>query len=146
MMIYIASDHAGVNLKKFICESAKFQDLHFNFEDLGVHSFESVDYPIYAHLLCEKLLHDDTAKGVLICGSGIGMSIAANRHTHIRAGLCCSVEHAVLARQHNDVNVICLGARFLSDDMALACVMAFLTTPFDGGRHQTRVNLLNPQC
>lgn len=140
MKIYIASDHAGFNLKQEICTKLKAQQ--YNVNDLGAHNQDSTDYPTFAHDLCHKLYQDQKSFGILICGTGIGMSITANRSLHIRAALCNSIEYATLARQHNDANVICLGARFISIDTAMQCITAFLNTPFEGGRHQARINMM----
>ena len=131
----IASDHAGVELKtKLVAETGAL--------DLGPNDAASVDYPDYANALCEWVLTAPGRKGILICGSGIGMSIAANRHKHVRAALVHNAELATLARQHNDANVLCLGARFVTIDQATACGKAFLNTDFEGGHHAKRVEKL----
>ena len=140
-VVAIASDHAGVVLKETL--KAQLLALGFLPEDMGAHSKDSVDYPDYAEKLCKCILSKKAARGVLICGSGIGMSIAANRHKGIRAALCRSVQDAELSRQHNNANVLCLPARFVSLDVAKECVDAFLTTSFEGGRHQNRVNKIS---
>lgn len=134
--IAIASDHAGVELKAALMRSVA------GMHDLGPNSTDSVDYPDYANRLCEWVLAAPGRRGILICGSGIGMSIAANRHAGIRAALVGAPELAGLARQHNDANVLCLGARFVSEASAVACVEVFLNTAFEGGRHAKRVEKL----
>jgi ribose 5-phosphate isomerase B len=134
--IFIASDHAGFELKSHM--------LRFKNEmtDLGPYHNESVDYPDFSEKLCRMLKEQYNAVGVLICGSGIGMSIAANRHPHIRAALCYTQETARLARAHNNANVLVLGAKFVTQAQSLELLNIFLTTPFDGGRHAMRVEKL----
>ena len=134
MDIFIASDHAGFRLKEFLKK-------HFELIDLGTDSESSCDYPIFAKKLAEKINGENC--GILICGTGIGMSIAANRFSHIRAALCVNETMAELARQHNDANVLVLGARIIFEDTALKCVEKFLSTDFEGGRHQRRISLIN---
>ena len=131
MTLFIASDHAGFELKQKLKTS-------FDLEDLGPDSDESVDYPDYAKALCEKVLATNS-KGILLCGSGIGMSITANRFQGIRAALVNSEELAALSRQHNDANVLILAARFIYEDQAQKIVNTWLNTDFEGGRHQRRV-------
>ena len=138
-MIAIASDHAGVELKDTL--TREIATLGFEVKDFGTQSSESVDYPDFAHALSEWV-EKNNGRGVLICGSGIGMSIAANRHKGVRAALCQEASQATLARQHNDANVLCLGARVVNAKTAAECVKAFLTTKFEGGRHQRRVEKL----
>ena len=133
--IYIASDHAGFDLKSLLINSVS----GFEFIDLGTSSKSSVDYPDYAKLVAEAVRHND-GYGILLCGSGIGISIAANRYEHIRAALCEDKERAKLARQHNDANVLVLAARFLKADDAINIVETFFATEFLAGRHQERVN------
>ncbi len=137
-LIFIASDHAGFELKQYLIETLK-EDIR----DLGTYSAESCDYPVYAHKLTEAVLNNANSVGILICGSGVGMSITANRKKGIRAALCANEEIATLSRQHNDANVLVLGARFISKEDALKCVRTFLQTPFEGGRHQRRVELID---
>lgn len=142
--IYLASDHAGAVLKDRICE--QLAKSGYDVTDLGTNGSESVDYPDYAASLAQAMLRDTGAKGILICGSGIGISIAANRFSHIRAALVTDVTAARLSRQHNDANVLALGERLTGVAVALDCVDAFLTTDFEGGRHQRRVDkLFSPQ-
>ena len=139
--IFIASDHAGFTLKQALHQY--LEDKGWKVEDLGVYSLESCDYPLFAHRLCQEVLRTGQ-KGILICGTGVGMSIAANRHKGIRAALCTHEFHASATRAHNDANVLCLGQRVTAP--GLACLLAdiFLNTEFEGGRHQQRVELLDP--
>ena len=139
-MIYIASDHAGVDLKAALIDHL-FAAGH-SVTDEGAVSNASVDYPDYAQKVARCLLADPTAQGILVCGTGIGMSIAANRSSHIRAALCQSIEEARLARAHNNANVICLGARVVTAEAAISCVDIFLSTSFEGGRHELRTQKL----
>jgi ribose 5-phosphate isomerase B len=138
--LYIASDHAGVALKEQIIDY-----LHSNFADYKVVNLgtddatRSVDYPDYGHALARKVAAESGARGIVICGSGIGISIAANRHPEVRAALCMNVEMARLSRLHNDANVLALGARLMDAADAFACVDAFLNTDFEGGRHTDRI-------
>ena len=136
--IFIASDHAGFDLKKQIINSMKS-----NFIDLGADNENSVDYPDYAKKLVSKIKTTENSKGILICGSGIGMSIAANRDKNIRAGLAFKSEIAKLMREHNDANVLVLPGRFMNLQNILKCIENFLTTNFEGGRHQNRINKLS---
>ncbi|QOR01847.1 MULTISPECIES: ribose 5-phosphate isomerase B [unclassified Campylobacter] len=134
--IYIASDHAGFALKQ---EITKFlQEKNIIFEDLGPFCDDRCDYPDYAHLLSSKI--DEKSFGILVCGSGIGMSIAANRHKNIRCALCNEPLSAKLSREHNDANVLALGARLSGVDMAFEIISNFLNTPFSGGRHCVRIS------
>jgi len=135
--IYIASDHAGFNLKKAIINKFKKK---INFKDLGSHNSEkSVNYPDYAHKVCLKVVKKKSNIGVLVCGSGMGMAMAANKHKKIRAALCYSIKNAKLSRLHNDANVITLGSRLTNKKTAFNCLNAFLSTKFEGGRHKKRV-------
>ncbi|AJD04733.1 ribose 5-phosphate isomerase B [Campylobacter lari] len=134
--IYIASDHAGFVLKQEIINF--LQEKNINFEDLGPFSEERCDYPDYAHLLSSKI--DENSFGILVCGSGIGMSIAANRHKNIRCALCNEPLSAKLSREHNDANVLALGARLIGVDMAFEIISNFINTSFSGGRHCVRIS------
>ncbi len=135
--IFIASDHAGFNLKKAIIN--KFSK-KINFKDLGTdNSIKSVNYPDYAHKVCLKVAKNNLNIGILVCGSGMGMAMAANKHKNIRAALCYSVKNTKLSRLHNDANVITLGSRFTNNKTAFNCLNAFLATKFEGGRHKKRV-------
>lgn len=138
--IYIGNDHAGFELKKAILR--QFQESNFQFLDCGTYSEESVDYPDFAHKVAEEVLSNNTL-GILICGSANGVCITANKHNGIRAGLAWLPEIATLARQHNDANIICLPARFITQTDAFEIVEKFLSTEFEGGRHETRVNKIN---
>ena len=134
--IYIASDHAGFNLKESI---KKKYSKKYNLFDLGpVKSSKSVNYPDYAHKLSKKINKKQNI-GILVCGSGMGMAMTANKHKNIRAALCYSVKNAKLSRLHNDANVITLGERLISKNLAFKCINAFLNTKFEGGRHLKRV-------
>lgn len=135
--IAIASDHAGYDLKSQL----KLELARFGFEtlDLGTDGPASVDYPDFAQKVAEALKDGTVRRGVLVCGSGIGVSMAANRHRHVRAALCHDHLTARLARQHNNANVLCLGARTTGLDVAKDCLQVFLETEFEGGRHQNRV-------
>ena len=135
--IFIASDHAGYNLKKEIIRKYSKKLIIM---DLGTNSSKkSVNYPDYAHKVCLMVVKNKFNIGVLICGSGIGMAMAANKHKKIRAALCYSVKNAKLSRLHNDANVITLGSRFTNNKTAFNCLNAFLSTKFEGGRHKKRV-------
>ena len=136
--IFIASDHAGFELKKQVINSLKN-----NLVDLGVDNKNSADYPDYAKKIVSKINSTKNSKGILICGSGIGMSIAANRDNNIRAGLAFEPEIAKLMREHNDANVLVLPGRFMNLQDILKCIENFLTTNFEGGRHQNRINKLS---
>ena len=135
--IFIASDHAGFDLKKQITNYKKV-----NFIDLGVDSDNRVDYPDYAKKLVSKIKATENSKGILICGSGIGMAIAANRDKKIRAGLAFNAEIAKLMREHNDANVLVLPGKFMNILDAIKCVENFLATSFKSGRYQNRINKL----
>ena len=144
--VAIAADHAGFDLKTLILSQGNTFDsgLEIDWLDLGTTSSESVDYPSYADKLCRWITtQPNTSRGILICGSGIGMSIRANRFAKVRAALCLNPQMGELARQHNDANVLCLGARLSTGNEALQTVKRFLQTPFEGGRHQRRVDLLD---
>ena len=131
--IYIASDHAGFEMK------SKLLDYFPTLIDLGTNSIESVDYPDFAHKLTDEVLKNDKSLGILICGTGVGMSMAANRANGIRAGLVSSAEIARLIRQHNDANVLVLPGRFMQDEEAINCVKTFIDTEFEAGRHTQRI-------
>jgi ribose 5-phosphate isomerase B len=140
-MIYLASDHAGATLKNQIRDHLMNNDADIT--DLGTNGPDSVDYPDFAARLAEAMVTDTDARGILVCGSGIGISIAANRFSHIRAALVTDVTAARLSRQHNDANVLALGERLTGIATALDCVDAFLATDFEGGRHQRRIDKLS---
>jgi ribose 5-phosphate isomerase B len=138
--IAIAADHAGVSLKDTL--KTALGELGFEVLDLGTHGPESVDYPDYANKLADALREGRAKRGVLVCGSGIGVSIAANRHPGVRAALCHDAVTARVARQHNDANVLVLGARTTGLDVAKDCLKVFMNTAFEGGRHARRVDKL----
>lgn len=139
--IFIASDHAGLYLK--IELTAHLTAAGHSVQDLGTHSKDSCDYPVYAEQVCAKVLADEKALGILICGSGIGMSIAANRHKGIRAALCTCEFQARFTRRHNNANVLCLAERVTGCGVALAITDIFLAEEFEGGRHARRVEMLD---
>ena len=133
--IYVASDHAGFKLKEII---KKRYSSKFEIFDLGPKSSKKpVDYPYYAHMLSKKINKENV--GILVCGSGMGMAMSANKHKNIRAALCYSVKNAKLSRLHNDANVITLGGRLIGRNLAFKCINTFLNTKFEGGRHLKRV-------
>ena len=135
--IFISSDHAGYNLKEQI--KKKFGK-KFLFRDLGTESSKvSVNYPDYAHKLCRKVSNNSKNIGILICGSGMGMAMAANKHKKIRAAVCYSVKNTKLSRLHNNANVITLGSRLTKKNTIFKCIEVFLNTKFEGGRHIKRV-------
>ena len=136
--IYISSDHAGFKLKEKIKSSLKKKKLKIF--DLGPSNDNSVDYPDYAKLLSDKLKNDLNSQGILFCGTGIGISMAANRYSHIRAALCTTAEMASKSRKHNNANVLALGGRIITDSLATDIVNEFLNTDFEAGRHSLRVN------
>ncbi len=136
--IAIASDHAGLPLKRELVSA--LSELGRSFEDLGTDGSASVDYPDYAHRLALSILDGKHALGVLVCGSGVGMSIAANRHKGIRAVVCSEPYSAAMGRRHNDANVLCLGARVVGGGLGREILEAFLEQSFEGGRHVERVS------
>ncbi len=138
--LIVASDHAGFAMKNLI--AAHLEARGFRVLDLGTHGEESVDYPDYGYRAAHAIAQERARRGIIICGSGIGIAIAANRHPLARAALCHDVTTARLARRHNDANLLALGARLIGPELAREIVDAFLDTPFDGGRHQRRVDKL----
>lgn len=136
-MFFLAADHAGFELKETLKKVLAEQKIEF--EDLGTHSDESVDYPDFAHVLARKVLESSENRGLAICGSGIGISIALNRHATIRAARCTSIADSELARRHNDANVLVLAGRAADPDTASKMLATFLETKFEGGRHADRV-------
>ena len=136
--IFLSSDHGGFELKEKV--KSFLIDNNFEYEDLGCSSLEPVDYPDYARLLSKKIKDNNNSKGILFCGTGIGISMAANRFSHIRAALCTSIEMASKSRKHNDANVLALGGRILEHNLALEIVKEFLYTDFEAGRHSLRVD------
>jgi ribose 5-phosphate isomerase B len=137
-MIAIGCDHGGINLKEII---KKFLDEKgMEYKDFGTYSTDSCDYPDYAKAVCEKVVSGECEKGILICGTGIGMSIAANKIDGIRAAHVTDTYSARMTREHNNANVICLGERITGCDLAIEIVNAYLNAEFQGGRHQNRVD------
>jgi len=135
--IFISSDHAGYNLKELI--KKKFSK-KYEFDDLGTYNTtRSVNYPDYAHKLCKKVSKNNKNMGILVCGSGMGMSMAANRHKKIRAAMCYSIKNTKLSRLHNNANIITLGSRLTKKNIAFKCIDVFLNTKFEGGRHKKRI-------
>lgn len=139
--VAIASDHAGYALKQAL--KAELQGAGLTVLDLGTNGPESVDYPDFADKLAAALKEGKVKRGVLVCGTGIGIAMAANRHRHVRAGLCHDTTGARLAREHNDANVLALGARLIGEETAKDCLRVFLNTPYAGGRHDRRVAKLS---
>lgn len=139
--IAIACDHGAFALKQHLV--AFLEEKGLSVLDLGVKNTESVDYPDYGYAMAHALKDGKAARGILLCGSGIGISIAANRFPEIRAALVHDVTGARLCREHNDANVICFGGRMIGSDLAEECVNTFLDTDFEGGRHQRRVDKLS---
>jgi ribose 5-phosphate isomerase B len=141
MKIYIASDHAGIELKKTLSDHLVLKD--FDVEDLGPSSLESVDYPDFAMKLCTKVLEEENFVGILICGTGIGMSMTANRFNGIRAALCTNTTMARFSRIHNNSNVLCLGARIIGAEVAKDILDVYLSTGFEWGRHKKRIDKMD---
>jgi ribose 5-phosphate isomerase B len=139
--IAIAADHGGFDLKSLLV--AELKSLGFEALDLGTHGTQSVDYPDFAAALADAIHAGRAQRGVLVCGTGIGIAIAANRHRFIRAAVCHDATTARLARQHNDANVLALGGRVLGSEVAKDCLRAFLGTAFEGGRHVPRIAKLS---
>jgi ribose 5-phosphate isomerase B len=135
--IFISSDHAGFQLKEDIKSHLSKKKL--SFQDLGPFNDDRVDYPDYAHKVARKVKANKSNVGILVCGSGMGMNIAANRHKSIRAAQCFNLKSTKLSRLHNDANIITLGSRLLTKKLAINCVNTFLNTKFEGGRHSKRI-------
>ncbi|KHD88787.1 MAG: ribose 5-phosphate isomerase [Bdellovibrio sp. ArHS] len=156
MVVYIGCDHAGLDLKLKVM--AAFPDLQW--KDMGTHSVDSVDYPDFADKVCKNIVEvelqnqknniqdslEGPALGILICGSGQGMAIRANRYPQVRAALCWDEDVARLSREHNNANILCMGARFIAPQLATKMIKAFFETKFAGGRHQNRVSKLASPC
>jgi len=140
-MIAIASDHAGFSYKEKL--KIVLKELDLPYVDFGTHSPDSTDYPDYAHVASEAISKGECDRGILICGTGIGMSIVANKHKGIRAAACESVAAAELARKHNDANVLCVGERLTDWETVQKMTHVFLKTEFEGGRHQRRVDKIH---
>lgn len=137
MRFAVGADHAGFVIKERL--AARLKALGHPVEDYGTHSEDSCDYPDYARLVAQSVAHGQADAGLLVCGTGIGMSMAANRRSGVRAARCCTAADARLAREHNDANVLCLGARVVSPGLAEEILDAFLSAGFAGGRHARRV-------
>lgn len=140
-IIPIASDHAGYELKNIVVKYLQSKD--FEVKDFGTFSSESVDYPDFAHQVGSAINRGEYTRGIVICGSGNGVQMTVNKYPNVRCALCWNEEIASLARQHNDANIISLPARFIDEKTALRLVDIFLNTPFEGGRHQRRVEKIN---
>ena len=140
-MIALGSDHGGLELKEAIKKHLSEKGIEF--KDFGTYTADSVDYPNYAAAVCGSVLRGECERGILVCGTGIGMSMAANRHKGIRAALCGDTFSARFTRGHNDANVLCLGARVTGAGLALDIVDIFLAVGFDGGRHKQRIDMLD---
>lgn len=140
-MIAIGADHAGVfmknDLKKFI------EDMGYEVKDFGTFTDESCDYPVYAKAVSEAVAKGDFEKGILVCGTGIGMSMAANKVKGIRAAVCTDPKSTEFTRRHNDANILCLGARIIDEETAEDLVKIFLTTEFEGGKHLKRISMFS---
>ena len=138
--IVLACDHAAVELKKKVI--AHLENLGYTTIDVGTHTAESCAYPEYASAACQKIQNGEADLGILICGTGIGMGMAANKHRGIRAAICSDTFSASATRLHNDANVLCFGARVVGEGVAMQLVDAFIGTEYEGGRHQSRVDML----
>ncbi len=141
MKIIIGADHGGFELKEHMV--AHLQTRGFDVRDIGTHSAESVDYPRFAVEVATAVASHEVERGILVCGSGIGMSMTANRFAGVRAALACEPYGAKMSRRHNDSNVLCLGGRFTGPDLAVEIVDTWLAEPFEGGRHQRRIDLID---
>ena len=139
--IAIACDHGGYELKLEIMK--KLTEMGVEYVDFGTNSTESVDYPIYAEKVCEAITSGETELGILVCGTGIGMSMAANKHRGIRAAVCADTFSARMTRMHNDANVLCLGGRVLGAGLACDMVELFVTSEYLGGRHDKRIAMFD---
>lgn len=144
MEVAIAADHAGFQLKELIKNHLTSKG--FAFKDFGTNSEASCDYPDYAHPLAKSVNDGGHQLGILICGSANGVNIVANKHQQVRSALCWNVEVAQLARQHNNANVVAIPTRFISTELAMQIVDAFLSTEFEGGRHSNRVDKIAYEC
>ena len=136
--IAIGSDHAGFELKQIIVEHLSSGNV--DFVDFGTNSLDSVDYPDFAKRVADEVSNKDLVMGILVCGSGQGMAMTANRYKDVRAAICHNSDVAKVTREHNDANILCLGSRFIEEAEALKCVDVFLSTDFEGERHLKRIN------
>ena len=139
--LIVGSDHAGIELKREL--SGVAAELDYEVVDIGTHTSDSTDYPDYAHQVASAVARGE-GLGLLVCGTGLGMSMAANRHPGVRAAVCGDVFSASMTRQHNDANVLCIGARVVGGGLAAEILKAFLSASFEGGRHERRVNKIEP--
>ncbi len=139
--IAIGGDHAGFEYKSIIIEL--LEETGYEVKDFGTYSADSVDYPDFAHPVASVVENEEFDLGILICGSANGVAMTANKHAGIRAAICWNTELAVLAKQHNNANVLCLPARFVESNLAKEITTAFLTTDFEGGRHERRINKIS---
>ena len=144
--IAIGGDHAGFAYKQILVPYLESKDIIAEVKDFGTYSDSSVDYPDFAHPVASAVENGEYDLGILLCGSANGVAITANKHQGIRAAICWQKELAVLAKQHNNANIVCLPERFISQEMAKEIVDAFLATPFEGGRHANRVNKIACSC
>ena len=140
-MVFIGSDHAGFELKEVIKQHLEKNNIDFT--DVGCYNIQSVDYPDIAQTVCQAIIDRKCEKGILICGTGIGISIAANKFNGIRAALCCDTYSAKLTRLHNDANVLCMGGRVIGPGLAQDITDVFLNTGFEGGRHKNRIEKIS---
>ena len=139
-VLIVGSDHAGLELKRELANVAS--DLGYEVRDVGTHTSDSTDYPDYAHQVASAVAAGE-GLGLLVCGTGLGMSMAANRHAGVRAAVCGDVFSASMTRQHNDANVLCIGSRVVGPGLAAEILKAFLSAEFEGGRHERRVNKID---
>ncbi len=139
--LIIGCDHAALQLKETVKTFLEANAL--NVTDVGTHSEDSVDYPEFAQKVASKISNGDFKHGILICGTGLGMSMAANKYPHVRAALCNDLFSAKMSKQHNNANILVMGGRIIGDILALEIVKTWLETPFEGGRHQRRVDLID---
>ena len=140
LKVAIGSDHAGFHYKEVVIDYLKFKDIEYI--DLGTHTPESCDYPLIARDVAEKVISGEASRGILICGTGIGMSIVANKVHGVRAALCGDTYTARVSRAHNNANILCLGSRVIGEHLALDIVDVWLKTGFEGGRHKKRVDMI----
>lgn len=138
-MIAIGCDHGGYNLKQNIIKYLEENGVEY--KDFGTYTADSCDYPVFAEKVCDAVTGGECEKGILVCGTGIGMSMAANKHKGIRAAVCTDAFSTEFTRRHNDANVMCMGERTLGPGLALKLVEIFLNTPFDGGKHLRRISM-----
>ncbi len=141
MKIVLGADHGGFELKEIV--KSWLENAGHDINDAGCHSSESVDYPLYAQKVCETVSDGGAERGILVCGTGIGMSMAANRHAGIRAALCHEIFTAAMSRRHNDANVLCMGGRVIGSALAIEMVKTWIETPFDNGRHSRRIAMFD---